>query len=341
MPQARIGISGWTYGPWRGTFYPKGLAQRRELEWASRQVNSIEINGSFYSLQRPESYKAWYGQTPDDFIFSLKGSRFITHMKKLRDVEMPLANFFASGLLLLKEKLGPILWQFPPQFTFDAERLENFFRLLPRTTTEAAAMARHHDQRLKDRSWTRADRERPLRYAMEIRHESFLEPVFIDLLRRHRIALVVADTAGRWPYIEDLTADFVYLRLHGDKELYVSGYSDPALDRWTDRVKVWMTGGEPSDARHVSPESLRPCKSRDVYAYFDNDVKVRSPYDAIQLAGRLGIRPANEPGEPPEPHKALETPRRHWPAVRAPIVKPQNDQRSSKRISSGKKKRAT
>jgi uncharacterized protein YecE (DUF72 family) len=210
--------------------------------------------------------------------------------------------------------------------------------MLPRTTTAAAAMARSHDQRLKGRSWTRTDQDRPLRYAVEIRHNSFLDPAFIDLLRRHRIALVVADTAGRWPYIEDLTANFVYLRLHGDKELYVSGYSDPALDRWAERVKAWMAGGEPADAHHVSPESLRPCKSRDVYAYFDNDVKVRSPYDAIQLAGRLGIHPANEPGAPPEPHKALETPRRHWPAVRAPAAKPKIIKRTSKTRSSARTK---
>src|SRR5215213_7942378 len=147
--QIRIGISGWNYKPWRGVFYPKGLVQRRELEYASRQLNSIEINGSFYSLQRPSSYETWYGATPDDFVFSVKGGRFITHMKKLKDIEKPLANFFASGLLKLKEKLGPILWQFPPGFAFNEQRFSDFFELLPRTTKDAAKLAKKHDARLE------------------------------------------------------------------------------------------------------------------------------------------------------------------------------------------------
>src|SRR5688500_1932022 len=165
MPDRPSGISGWRYGPWRGTFSPKGLAQRRELEYASRRLNSIEINGSFYSLQRPEFYQQWYDATPDDFVFAVKGGRFITHMKKLKDVETPLANFFASGVLKLKEKLGPILWQFPPGFAFNEERFGDFFELLPKTTTEAARLARKHDERLKGRSWTKADADRPIRYA--------------------------------------------------------------------------------------------------------------------------------------------------------------------------------
>src|SRR4051812_11232870 len=142
MLQTRIGISGWNYGPWRGTFYPPDLAHRRELEYASRRLNSIEINGTFYSLQRPQSFRKWYDETPEGFVFSIKGGRFITHIKKLKDVEMPLANFLASGVLLLKEKLGPILWQFPPGFAFNAARFEAFFELLPRTTKAAAALAR-------------------------------------------------------------------------------------------------------------------------------------------------------------------------------------------------------
>ncbi|MBA2744404.1 MAG: DUF72 domain-containing protein, partial [Chthoniobacterales bacterium] len=145
----RIGISGWTYPPWRGVFYPKGLAQHRELEFASRAHNSIEINGSFYSLQRPSSYQRWYEQTPQGFVFSVKGPRFITHMKKLRDVQTPLANFFASGVLALREKLGPVLWQFPPNFGWNEQRFRDFFELLPKTTTEAAQLARLHDAKLK------------------------------------------------------------------------------------------------------------------------------------------------------------------------------------------------
>src|SRR4051812_1380718 len=191
MPDTRIGISGWTYAPWRGVFYPKGLTQKNELAHASRTFNSIEINGTFYSLQRPSSFRLWYEQTPDDFVFSVKGGRFITHMKKLVNVDTALANFFASGVLALREKLGPILWQLPPMLSFSAERLANFFDLLPRDTRAAAKLAKKHDERLKGRSFTKADEERPIRYALEVRHPSFRTPQFVDLLRKHRVALVL------------------------------------------------------------------------------------------------------------------------------------------------------
>jgi uncharacterized protein YecE (DUF72 family) len=269
MPRFFIGISGWNYAGWRGDFYPSGLPHRRELEYAAQRLSSIEINGSFYSLQRPSSYRTWYEQTPDDFVFSVKGPRFVTHMKKLSDVETPLANFFASGVLLLREKLGPVLWQLPPMLGFDAERLASFFRLLPRSTQQAAVLAERHDQRLDGRAWTTTDLDRPLRYALEIRHGSYETPVFVDLLKEHDIALVTADTAGRWPFLQDQTSDFAYARLHGDEELYVSGYSDEALDVWAERIRRWSVG------------------QRDVYVYFDNDVKVRAPYDAMSLAHRL------------------------------------------------------
>src|SRR5688500_1449800 len=191
MHHLRIGISGWTYAGWRGVFYPSGLAQKRELEYASRQFNSIEINGTFYSLQRPSSFALWYDQTPGRFQFAIKGSRFITHMKKLKDVETPLANFFASGLLCLKEKLGPLLWQLPPVLAFDPDRIENFFKLLPHTTRDAAKLAKRHDQRLEGRSWTKADADRPVRHTMEVRHESFRDERFVRLLRKYRVALCV------------------------------------------------------------------------------------------------------------------------------------------------------
>jgi uncharacterized protein YecE (DUF72 family) len=314
---ARIGISGWRYGPWRGTFYPKGLAQRRELEYASRSLNSIEINGSFYSLQRPQNYREWYAQTPDDFVFSVKGSRYITHMLKLKNVERPLANFFAQGVLALKEKLGPILWQFPPQMGFNPQRFETFFKLLPRDTEAAAALAKGHDERLKGRSWTKADARRPIRHAVEIRHPSFETPQFIELLRRHNIALVFADTAGRWPYAEDVTSDFIYARLHGDEELYVSGYGDAALDWWAERLKAWRAALEPPDARRISPKAAKKAKGRDVYVYFDNDVKVRAPFDAINLAARLGgAAPTPEADLPALLGKVTEMPRERWPSVR-------------------------
>ena len=234
----RIGISGWRYAPWRGVFYPPGWPQRNELAYAARMLPTIEINGSFYSLQRPESFAEWHDATPDDFVFAVKGSRYMTHMLRLKDVRTPLANFFASGLLGLRGKLGPLLWQFPPQMAFDADRFAAFFELLPRDTEAARALARQHDARLTGRAAMAIDRRRRLRHAVEIRHPSFADPAFIALLRRHRIALVVADTAGRWPLLEDLTADFVYLRLHGDHELYATGYGDAALDRWSERIGV-------------------------------------------------------------------------------------------------------
>ncbi len=286
--QIRIGISGWRYAKWRGKFYPKGLAHRRELEYASRALNSIEINGSFYSLQRPSSYQRWYSETPADFIFSVKGGRFITHMKKLRDVETALANFFGSGLLALREKLGPILWQLPPNLGWNEERLNNFFDLLPRNTRQAAKLSANHDDNLKARAWTKIDISRPLRYAIEVRHESFMTLEFFALLRRHNIAFVFADSAGKWPYAEDLTADFIYIRLHGAEELYVSGYTDRALDRWADRIEHWRKGKQPSDAKLIAC-AKRPAKRLDVFVYFDNDAKVYAPFDAQRLAAQLGV----------------------------------------------------
>ena len=263
----RIGISGWRYEPWRGVYYPKGLAQHRELWYSSRQLPTIEINGTFYSLQRPECFGSWHEDTPDDFVFAVKGSRFITHMKKLRDVEVPLANFFASGIFNLRGKLGPFLWQFPPNFTFNREKIEAFFEILPRDMESALALARRRDARLKGRARLAIDANRKLRHCMEIRHESFRDPAFVRLLRKHRIGLVVADTAGKWPLLEDVTSDFVYVRLHGDEELYASGYSDEELDLWAKKIARWTA----------------PAHPRDVYVYFDNDIKVRAPFDALRL----------------------------------------------------------
>jgi uncharacterized protein YecE (DUF72 family) len=283
----RIGISGWRYGPWRGTFYPEDLAQKRELEYASRQINSIEINGTHYSLQRPSSFKRWYDETPEGFVFAVKGSRYITHMKRLKGIETPLANFFASGLLLLKEKLGPFLWQFPPNMQFDEALFEHFLQMLPKDTQAAARLARRHDEKLKHGAHTRGNGRRPLRHAVEIRHESFRDAKFVRLLRRHDAALVIADTAGKWPLIEDITASFVYIRLHGDKQIYVSGYTPRALDRWAERIRLWRDGREPPDARKVLDAAAPKRKHRNIYVYFDNDVKVRAPVDAINLMKRL------------------------------------------------------
>jgi uncharacterized protein YecE (DUF72 family) len=282
----RIGISGWRYAGWRGKFYPDDLPQRLELQYAAERFNSIELNGSFYSLQRPSSYARWRDDVPDDFVFAVKGGRYITHMLKLKEPKTALANFFASGLFELGEKLGPILWQFPPQFGFDAGRIQAFFDLLPRTGADAAKLARRHDERVTGRARLTIEPSLEFRHAMEVRHPSFVDPEFIALLRRNNVALVVADTAKRWPLMEDVTADFVYVRLHGDKELYVSGYTPKAIGRWADKVEAWRRGGQAGDARTVSDERPRRRK-RDVYVYFDNDAKVYAPRDARRLARRL------------------------------------------------------
>jgi uncharacterized protein YecE (DUF72 family) len=266
----RVGISGWVYPPWRGVFYPKGLAQKNELAYASSQVNSVEINGSFYSLHRPSSWQNWRDSTPDDFVFAAKGARFITHTKRLREIDKPLANFFAQGILALGPKLGCVLWQLPPTLAFDPHELEGFLSRLPRTTAEAAALARHHDARMDGRSYLETDADRPLRHSMEVRHASFDDERYFGLLREYGVASVIADTAGKWPRFDRDTADFAYVRLHGDTKIYESGYDDNALDAWAVRIRAWL------DAGH------------DAFVYFDNDIKVRAPLDAMGLLARLG-----------------------------------------------------
>lgn len=291
----RIGISGWTYEGWRGVFYPKKLPQKQELRFAAQAFSTIEINGTFYSLQRPSSFEKWVAETPESFVFAIKGSRFITHMRKLRDIRKPLANFFASGILKLDDKLGPFLWQFPPIFSFRPGLLEEFFTLLPRTTEEAATLAVEHDSWMKGRVFLKPPVSRPLRHAIEIRHPSCVAPEFIRLLRRQRIALVCADTV-EWPRLMDVTADFVYVRLHGSKELYASGYGDVDLDAWAERVADWAEGGQPPEGtthrgvppcQYASPIAPPKRKKRDVYVYFDNDAKVRAPFDAQGLRERV------------------------------------------------------
>lgn len=284
-----IGISGWTYDGWRGTFYPPKLPHHKELEFASHVLPTIEINGTFYSLQRPSSYARWYETTPDDFIFSVKANRYITHVKKLNDVELPLANFFASGVLNLREKLGPFLWQFPPSLGFDPDRWKRFLELLPEDFRGAAKLARKNELK-KDRTDFHVEKNHRLRHAVEVRHHSFLNPWFVDLLREHNVAVVFADTAGKWPYFEDVTSDFVYIRLHGEAELYVSGYDADSLDFWSKRIRAWKKGRQPADALTITPERP-PVIERDIFVYFDNDAKVRAPVDAQSL-----IRKVRGPG---------------------------------------------
>jgi uncharacterized protein YecE (DUF72 family) len=287
MRELRIGISGWSYKHWRGVFYPQGLGQKRELEYASRRMNSIEINGTFYSLQRPASFRKWAAETPEDFIFALKGPKYITHMKKLVDVRRPLANFFASGPLLLGQKLGPILWQLPPFMRFNQDKLASFINLLPRTSAEASALATEHNLPKKEWTWVEAIADTRLRYAFEVRHESFLDGDFIGLLRKHNAALVFADTAGKWPYAEDLTAGIVYIRLHGAIDLYASGYTGDQLAWWANRIDLWSRGQEPAGGPTVTGEPFKPGEARDIYVYFDNDINVHAPFDAINLGELL------------------------------------------------------
>lgn len=290
MGKIYIGISGWRYTPWRGGFYPEGLRQADELGYASRALPSIELNGSFYALQRPESYQQWYDSTPAGFVFSHKGNRYITHTLRLRgDIESALANVFASGVFNLREKLGPFLWQFPPSFVFDAELMEHFLSLLPHDTERAQALARGHEPRMKGRVQLEIDQQRRLRHAVEIRHDSFVDPAFIRLLRKYKVALVVADAAKKWPSLQDVTADFMYLRLHGDKRLYESGYSAAAIDDWAQRIGAWAAGKQPEDGRRVLDTAPPRRAQRDIYCYFDNDIKVRAPFDARSLIERLDL----------------------------------------------------
>lgn len=288
MSEIRIGVSGWSYPEWRGVFYPKGLVQKNELEFAAERMNSIEINGTFYSLQKPDSFKKWAEATPDDFVFAVKGSKFITHRKQLKDVSIPLANFFASGLLVLGKKLGPILWQFSPWYRFDHTRIEEFLKLLPRTAGEAAALARENTIKVEENAWTEVVEDVELRYAFEPRHESFFSAEFVDVLREYNMALAFADTAEKFAYAEDVTADLIYIRLHGDEQVYVSDYRDTELDRWAKRIRIWQGGKEPREAQKIT--TTKPVsKERDVYVYFDNSIEGHAAFDALDLSRKLGI----------------------------------------------------
>ncbi|WP_435738786.1 DUF72 domain-containing protein [Cellulosimicrobium sp. PMB13] len=287
MSTVRIGLSGWRYADWRGRFYPPGLPQRRELEHVASTFPAVELNGSFYSLQRPSSFVTWREQTPPGFTFAVKGGRFITHMKRLRDVRTPLANFFASGVVALEDRLGPVVWQLPERTAFDRPTLESFLALLPRTTSDAARLAQSHDDRLRADPWTEVTTDRPIVHALEPRHASFAEPGALDLLREHGVALAISDGAGRWPLIDAVTAPLVYVRLHGDTELYTSAYRPHVLDAWAERVRRWHAAG------HA------------VEVYFDNDVHAHAPADAQALMSRIPDLALPGPGAPVEP-----TPRR-------------------------------
>jgi uncharacterized protein YecE (DUF72 family) len=262
----RVGVSGWSYPHWRGDFYPRGLRHSAELSYVAGQVRALEVNASFYRLQRPTTYTRWAEQTPSTFRFAVKGSRFISHVRSLRDVRVPLANFLASGPLVLGERLGPMLWQLPATLEYHEDLMSAFLSLLPRTTTEATALAREHDARLVDETGcARLDADRPLRHAIEPRHPSFGSPAAVSALARHQVALVVADSAGEFPIFDQVTTDLTYVRLHGPEQLYRGGYDGEQLQRWADRVRRWHeTTGE-------------------AWVFFDNDAHGRAPHDAVTL----------------------------------------------------------
>lgn len=265
-----IGISGWQYDGWRGDFYPPGLPRTKQLAYAASQFDSMELNGSFYSLQRQTSYLRWRDETPAGFLFAVKGGRFITHFKRLQDVEVALANFFASGVTLLADKLGPILWQLPERVSFDRAVVADFLQLLPTSVAAAVDLAGRNDRQLDVGVLTPSSRR--IRHAIEVRHQSFRDEAYFTLLDEHGVASVVADSAGRWPMLEESTGDFDYVRLHGHSELYASRYGDRLIDEWAERCRAGADAG------------------RDVHVYFDNDARGHAPHDALRLSRRLGLR---------------------------------------------------
>jgi uncharacterized protein YecE (DUF72 family) len=280
------------YPHWRGTFHPRGIPHKKELAYLAQRLSTVEVNGTFYSLTRPRTCDAWRAAVPDDFLFALKGSRYITHMLKLRNFKAALANFLSSGVLRLGEKLGPILWQLPPQLPFDKERATDFLAALPRTVAEAERCARRHDARTRGRaSLTAPDgRNRSLRHALEVRHPSWLETPALETLRAADVALVTAETAGRHPLSRERTASFAYLRLHGSTQLYASRYTDQELAQWAAEIAAWQSAGS------------------DVYVYFDNDAHGHAPRDALRLSALLGD-PVARTTTPPEIGRSVYTPR--------------------------------
>ena len=276
----RIGISGWSYRHWRGDFYPEGLPARAELLYALERFSSIEVNRTFYSLVSPAAYQRWYDHAPPGFEYAIKGSRFITHNKKLKDVEDALANFLSSGLLLLREKLGPILWQLGPGLSFDLVRLKGFLGLLPPDMDSAAGIARGYTLPGRE-TVTTAEVNLPLRHVLEVRHPSWFNPDTADIAREHGVSLAFSHSS-RWPYTEQITAPFVYVRLHGPRQLYSSPYSSQALVNLADRIVLWARGREAEDAVRIQDGQV-DVASRDVYAFFDNDTGGYAPRQAVDL----------------------------------------------------------
>jgi uncharacterized protein YecE (DUF72 family) len=260
----RVGIGGWTFAPWRGVFYPPGLPHSQELRYAAERLTSIEINGTFYRTQSPTSFRKWAAETPDDFVFALKGPRYATQRKPLADAAPSIERFYESGPLELGDKLGPVLWQFAPFLKFDPDDFGAFLKLLPRE---------------------RAGRQ--LRHVVEARHPSFSDPRLIELLREHQVALAIVES-DKHAVIEDLTADFVYARLERAQSDEPTGYPAPGLDRWAQRIRAWAKGGEPADAVHIHDKPAPKAKARDGFFYFISGAKQRNPAAAMAMIERLG-----------------------------------------------------
>lgn len=285
MGVVRVGVSGWDYRSWEGDFYPEGLAAARRLAYAARRFDTIEINATFYRLASPTLFRRWRLASPEGFRFAVKGSRYITHRKRLRGTEVAVANFFASGILELEETLGPILWQLPADLRFDAGAVGDFLALLPRDTRAAWSLARGHDGRVAETTATVPARHR-IRHVLEFRHPSFLSAELVRIARHHGVALAFSHSA-EWPYVEELTAGFVYLRLHGPAELYASAYGSERLRRWAERIRAWQAGEEPENPARISARVPPPRLGRDVYVYFDNDAGGHAPREARELRALL------------------------------------------------------
>jgi uncharacterized protein YecE (DUF72 family) len=258
----RVGIGGWVFEPWRGSFYPKGLPHVRELAHASRRVTSIEINSTFYASQKPASFRRWASETPDDFVFSLKGPRYTTHRRVLAEAGSSVERFFASGVLELKQKLGPVLWQLPPTKPFNPDDFTAFLELLPRALDG-----------------------RPIRHAVEVRHASFVTADFIALLRKHAVAPALVDSE-KHPMIADVTSDFVYARLQRTSEKVKTGYAPAALDDWAKRAQTFAKGGTPNGVETLAA-APRGKGKRDVFIYMISGAKARAPAAAMALLERL------------------------------------------------------
>lgn len=281
----RIGLSGWSYREWRGDFYPKGLPQKQELAYAAGHFPTLEVNGTFYGLSTPDAMRSWYDAAPARFVYAVKGSRFITHNKKLNDTDGPLANFMASGILELRDKLGPILWQLSPKIRFDPQRVDRFLGSLPGDLEAVSDLAQKATLDRPTFSERPEDNHR-VRHVIEPRHESFFVEELARIARRHGVA-IASSHSSEWPYTEEITAGFVYLRLHGPRKLYSSPYDPAEMEEWAHRIRLWSRGSEPEDAARISDLKPPPRRGRDVYVYFDNDAGGHAPRQAAELISLL------------------------------------------------------